>query len=813
MVFVLYVVTAIALLWLVHRFVTPLSRAAALVLFALPLAITGYAVFTGGVYGPVDYPYQSEPLSALKPLVGIDRPHNAAATDVYGTMFPFRRTLQMSLARGEWPLWNAYMLSGNVFAATAQAAAYSPFTLIACLLPAAVSFTYTASVALLIAAIGAFLLARELECTEPASLIAAAGWTYAASTILYIHTAMGGTLVYEPMMLMAAGRIARRPSISSAVLLTIVLSLMILAGHPETLFLAVLAGAAYGLFELIRARVRPWRAIAAAIAGGVLALLLCAIQLLPFYEAARQSAELEVKTKYFSTAGFDTPTERVLSIVATELFPFLHVRQWVEPPLGLTQAETSACGSIILALAVYAVWRRRTPETWFFCGLAIVCIAVASRWNPIVRAVNALPLMGITYEERLAFTAAFSLAILAAFGVDEMLRRRDEGRDDRAAALTLTIVLIVLAAGTWWLTRNVVLAITFADFGDFKIFAELFFLGCAALLLVFRPPARVLAPALLGLLVAQRVLSEGGTFKTFPADVAYPPIAIFEPLREVREPFRFAGQFYALLPGTNAFYGLEDVRGFDALHYGPSIKLWPLWCTFQPIWFNRVDDIGRPFLSFLNVRYAVIADVAPIPDGWRKVAQQRGAVLVENTRVIERAFVPRRVRLGSAIDQQVDEIGQQTDYREIAWLSANVKPYERENGPGRVRIAEYSPGGRYLLDASMERDGWIVISETAWKGWRAYVDGRRVAMQNANASFLSVHVPAGRHTVRVVYWPESFVTGRAITFATVLALAAFGVGRRIQRRAAARSRNAGVPPAGRAASPPPRSRAKPGGAP
>jgi hypothetical protein len=765
MLLALYAATALLLLGLVHRFVRRLSWAAALVLFVLPLGITGYAVVTGGVYGPMDYPYATEPLAALKPLYGIGTPHNAAATDVYGSMFPWRQTLRASLQRGEWPLWNAYMLHGNVFAAAAQSAPYSPFTLIACILPAAVSFTFTCSIWLLLAAIGAFLLARELECVEAAALVAAAGWTYGASTILYIHTAMGGTLVYEPLLLLAAARVARRPGVASAMLLAIVLALMVLAGHPETLYLAVLAGAAYGVFELVRARVRPWRAIGTALAGGVLALLLCAIHLLPFFEAARQSAELEVKTKYFS-APPDSPPARVLSILATDFFPFLHVRRWISPPLGLTQAETSACGSIILALAVYAIWRRRSPETWFFFALALVCLAVESRWKPAVVAIKKLPLMGITYDERLAFTGACSLAILAALGVDELLRRRDF----RAAAMTLTAVLLVLAAGTWWLAHNVVLAVTFSDFGDFAIFAELFFLGLAALLFAFRPLLRVAAPALLALLVAQRVTTEGGTFKTFPAEAAYPPIAIFEPLQHLREPFRIVGQYFALLPGTNAFYGLEDVRGFDALHYSPSIQLWPLWCTFQPIWFNRVDDISRPFLSFLNVRYGVISDGAPVPDGWREVARQRGAMLVENTRALDRAFVPRRVKLGLPVDRQVTEIGAVADYAETAWLSANVAPYERENGPGRVRVSAYSPGGRYLLDAAMERDGWIVLSETAWKGWRAYVDGRRVEMQTANVSFLGVHIPAGRHTVRVVYWPESFVTGRAITFATLAAL-------------------------------------------
>ena len=107
------------------------------------------------------------------------------------------------------------------------------------------------------------------------------------------------------------------------------------------------------------------------------------------------------------------------------------------------------------------------------------------------------------------------------------------------------------------------------------------------------------------ILVAQRALSEGETFKTFPAETAYPPIEIFEPLKNVREPFRVVGQFYALLPGTNAFYELEDVRGFDALHYSPTIKLWPLFCTFQSIWFNRVDDLTRPFLSALSCEIAI----------------------------------------------------------------------------------------------------------------------------------------------------------------------------------------------------------------
>jgi hypothetical protein len=284
------------------------------------------------------------------------------------------------------------------------------------------------------------------------------------------------------------------------------------------------------------------------------------------------------------------------------------------------------------------------------------------------------------------------------------------------------------------------------------------------------------------LLVAQRVLSGADTFRTFPAEAAYPSVPILEPLKKVREPFRIVGQHYALLPGTNAFYGLEDVRGFEALHYMPLVQTWPMWCTHQPIWFNRVDDISRPFLSMMNTKYAIVSAFAGIPEGWREVARQRDSALLENTRALERAFIPRSVRIGMPLDRQLAEMLPHVDFAERAWITADVKPYERENGPGRVAIAEYSPGGRYQLDVQMERDGWVVISESAWKGWRAYVDGKRVQMQNANAAFLSVHVPAGRHRVRVVYWPESFVLGRAITFGTIAVLVALGVVGRVRRR-------------------------------
>jgi hypothetical protein len=770
----LYLLTALALLALTHRFVTPLSRAAAVVLIAMPLLFVGYALVTGGVYAPIDHPYQSEPLAALRGEYGIGAPHNIAVTDIYSQMLPWRRVVQESLARGEWPLWNPYNLCGHLLAAGAQSAVFSPFTWLACLLPAAQSFTYTAAIAFFAAGLCAFLFARELALSEAASLVGAAAWLCSTSIVLYIEWPLGFASACMPLVMLAARRIVTAPAVRSGALLAFTLTLVLLLGHPETLLHIVLIASAYAIFTMIRLRVKPLRPVATALVAGIIALALCAIQILPMREAITQSAEYEYKVRVWSHEDRSAPRVQMLAYLATDLFPYLYLRKWEQPELPPLRAESFAVGSIALALALFAVVRRR-GEAWFFAASAVACIAVAIAWGPAANALQHFPLLNITHNERLAFAAAMLLAILAAMGADEATR------DRHAAAITCGVMLALLAAGTWWLTRHVRLAPLPNDWGTYKIHAELGFLAAATLLFAL-PRTRFALPLFLGLLLAQRTISEAGAHKTFPTRAAYPHLALFDGLANIREPFRIVGLKYALIPATNVFYRLEDARGYDAVTYMGTGRTFPLWCQHQVVWFNRVDDLTRPFLSFLNIRFAVAADDAPIPNGWRRVAAMPGSMLLENANVIPRVSIPKRVRLGGTPEQQLAEMLGETDFRERAWVDADAPAPERINGPGRVVLRERDRRGAYRLDADMQGDGWVVVSDTAWNGWRAYIDGRRVKPTRANLAFVAVFVPRGHHDVRLVYLPESFVAGRTISGVALLASVSVLLVRRRRRQ-------------------------------
>lgn len=676
----LYTLVAIALLLLSHRYILPLSRIAATLLFLLPFVFTGYALLTSRVYGPIDMPYGSQPLSWMKEEYGIGDSHNPRLSDLYGQMIPWRKAVQWSLAHGEWPLWNPFILSGDILAGSGQPAPYSPFTLLALLLPVPLGLTFSAAIAHFLAALGAFLFARELGCRESASLVAAAGWTCATSIVFFILWPLGMAWTWLPFVLLGVRR-------ASFGILTAAFTLLLLSGHPETALHVVFLAGVYAL--LLRSR----RVIVNGVFAGLIALALSAIFILPILEAAPQTMEHETRTGAFAETPRGVPMKEAWKTIAADLWPP------EQEAVG-----SAAVGSVILILAIYAVWRVRRAETWFFAGVAIFGLLAHAEWTPVARALQALPLFDAALNERFAFAAAFAFAVLAAMGVEEL-------------------------SGIPWLPY-----------------------------------------VLLVVVVAQRVEAVGDTYRSFEQRAAYPPIPIFKTFENIREPFRITGHGLAFLPGTSTLYELEDVRGYQAMTFLRYRQTYAIWCIHQPVWFNRVDDLTRPSLSFLNVRYAITWDRDPPPPGWREAARQRGTLLFENTRVLPRVFLPRRVRIGYGVPETLAQMQAETDFAERAWIEAPLAPHERENGPGTLTFT--NTAREYLVDADMQRAGWIVASLPAWKGWRAYVDGRRVETQFANHAFLGVHVPAGKHRVRLVYLPESFVVGRWISLAALLGVAA-----------------------------------------
>jgi Bacterial membrane protein YfhO len=729
-----YLATAALLLLLAHRCARPLTRGVALALLLLPLVFTGRALLTGRIYAPVEMPYITQPLADHRADGRVPQVHNAVLADIAFQMIPWREAVREQVAARQWPLWNRFMNCGDVLAASMQPAVYSPFTWIALLFPAAVSFTFTGAITFFIAGLGAFLFARDaLADDDVKALLAAVAWMFSAGVAMAVLWPLGFAWALFPFVLFATRRAVHERSIA---LLTVALVLLIVAGHPETLLHIVALASAYGLFELARARNRG-RALGAAIAAGVLALLLTAIALLPFFEAMRVSAEYGVRQLF---AAEEVP--KATSPVSGHLFPFLPHRV-ASPPLVRAEA-----GSIVFALALTALLTVRRREVAFFGALALFAL-LAGVW-PVANALHALPLFDHALNERLAFAAPLALAMLAIFGV----------RKRAAIAMLVWAVAIVIA----W--RN--------DSDQTRFLAELVPLLVAAAVVWF-VRSDIAVPILIALVLIQRMLSDGALIPVHPRELAFPPLALLKPLDGIGEPFRVAPYGGTFITNTATMYRLEDVRGSTPMSLASYVRTYPLWAQRPGGGYQQVLDLKAPFLSMMNVRFSMQDVSDPIPPGWVDRGLEIYTRVLENERVLPRAFVPRHVVFGRTGAEELDEMAREADFANRAWVRAERK-HERTNGPGRVTTSRR--GNELTLLATMEQAGFVVISEAAWPGWRVWVDGKRVKPLLANHTFQAVYVPAGEHRVRMRYQPQSFVAGRMISGLTLVGLAAFALWRR-----------------------------------
>jgi uncharacterized membrane protein YfhO len=78
------------------------------------------------------------------------------------------------------------------------------------------------------------------------------------------------------------------------------------------------------------------------------------------------------------------------------------------------------------------------------------------------------------------------------------------------------------------------------------------------------------------------------------------------------------------------------------------------------------------------------------------------------------------------------------------------------------------------IRAVASQAGWLVVNESWDDGWTATVDGKSVPVIPGNYAFRAVCLPAGEHTIQMVYSPASFIVGRAVSGFTVLILLGLG---------------------------------------
>jgi len=87
-----------------------------------------------------------------------------------------------------------------------------------------------------------------------------------------------------------------------------------------------------------------------------------------------------------------------------------------------------------------------------------------------------------------------------------------------------------------------------------------------------------------------------------------------------------------------------------------------------------------------------------------------------------------------------------------------------------ARITEYNTNS-LIVETNIIKDGFLVLSEAYYSGWKVFIDGVQGHIYRANYLFRAVFLKRGIHTVRFVYQPVTLFKGAAITIISLIILA------------------------------------------
>jgi len=478
------------------------------------------------------------------------RPSNFLLADQYWTFLP---TQELMHREKGFPLWNPYICCGAPNLGAIQGALFFPIRLLLAPLGPFNASGPAAFIKLCMAGWFTILYMRLLGVTRPAALFAGIVFSLSGFMIVWLGHPHVNCAMWLPLLLwfveksfrLEPGELNSRRAFRLWVGFALAYACLILGGHPPTAIHVTLVVMTYFGFRFFCSGQYRWQRIVW-LAGAIgVGLLLAAPQILPFIEYYRNSSSPEAvgALKRWSA-----------HITVPSLIHFLLPNALGSPALGNedmpTRLDWSATDNYIertgyvgilpLFLAAYGVAFRRCKFTWFFCGLVAASIVVIYDILPFSLVLRVLPILSNVDQTRLFLVVGFGVAVLAAFGWDELTERARSYRRAKIALLD--------AVHHSFLIRQVLLL------GG----------GLVAVVVLAIWPKRWprWVPMVLGLgwTCADLLCFGTGFNPSISRELYYPSTPAIEWLKKDDSLFRVFGGGTMLPPNTAQVFGLSDAR-------------------------------------------------------------------------------------------------------------------------------------------------------------------------------------------------------------------------------------------------------------
>lgn len=704
-----------------------------------------------------------------------------------------------AIRSGELPLWDPLAQGGQPFLGDPQSTVFYPSNLLYLVLPPLAAFNISIVLQYLLCAFGAYWLARVLGLSAAAAFVAGAVFAlcgYTLSTANLFLPLLG--IAWLPVVLASCESFFETRRTRWAVAAIVAGAMPVFGGAPEVALMTYLT---VGLWVIARPGAPRLRiAFLMILFAGIIGVAL--VQIVPTLEMIRESSRGQ-GIELTGFGGWSVDPRRLPELVVPEfLGPTKYLneaRYWgraIEDD-GFPYILSFYFGFAALLLAAVGLSSGTTQfprrlRLLLFALIAFGVFLALGRNEPLFEIVHRLPLLSVfRFPVKAVALTALPVALLAAAGLDAL--RAGASRAAAviawigAAVLTLTTIGVAtsewFAAGLQQFFFHAASAGVTGALASRLVHASIVALASAALVSLARTKFNAPLPMLCALLVVADLVVAGGPVNDYAPRDFYDPPSTLNAVRAVVD----GGRLYRMpnpaevslkAPSDDIVWysrwNLEVLTDYTALLYGIPLVFHQDFGALGPRRTVELADlVGAvpwakrfPILAAAGCRAAMTADLL-------RSRQPRAVV----SNASNRPFYVYAVDGRPAWFSSNVEIADDGRALEIMRRSAGTIPLILAPPARRVPPCGEAPvmfrektrnHARLAVEAPC--DGYVVLPQSFYPGWRASVDGHAARIDRADYAFSAVYVGSGRHSVEFTYRPASVIVGAAGTAGTLLVI-------------------------------------------
>ena len=363
---------------------------------------------------------------------------NFLITDPVRQQYPWRELAMENIKKGQLPNWNPYVLAGVPLLANIQAAVFYPLNIIYFLMPFSIGWSMQIVLQTLLGGVFMLLFLRNLKLCPEAQILGALAWVGSGFfTAWQEWNTVVQVAIWLPLILLSIDKIFVEKKLRWYTLFIISVVCSFFAGHVQVFFYVSVISFFYFLSHVILTK--KYSVVLWLFVSCLLVILFTSIQWLPMITLFQQGVRSVPLDSWLNQEWF-LPWQNLAQFIAAVYFGNPGTLNY----FGIWNYGEFV-GYVGIAPLFFALFAINKKNKFWTGALLLSLLFVLS--NPISQLPFrlGLPLISWFQPTRLMVLVDFSLAILAAIGIDRYLKEKNKIYWPTLLIICVTVTLWLIA--------------------------------------------------------------------------------------------------------------------------------------------------------------------------------------------------------------------------------------------------------------------------------------------------------------------------------------------------------------------------------